>query len=138
MDIEDEYEIYDKYEWISRQLNINEDQVRELFIVKEREKFKSYFFLISTCISFISLGFFTFVFLSPNGEIYINHNLFQFTGVFSIFSIYIFYMSVTSYYEHNVILKEVKEYIEKQLLAIDKMKHSLYYASQKMKDENVF
>lgn len=128
-------EVYSKKDWLKILLSKSEQQLSNLYGIKEKERFKIIFSLVSLFFSFSLLVLTLFVLLHPNGSILINPEIHQFLGPICIFFCYFLFKSSSSFLEHSAILRQVSEYIYQQREAVNKAKESLHYLEERLDEE---
>ncbi|WP_288337612.1 hypothetical protein [uncultured Pseudoalteromonas sp.] len=84
-------EVYSKRDWLKNLLAKSEQQLSGLYGIKEKEKFKTMFSLVSLLLSFSLLLVTLFVLIHPNGSILVNPEIHQFLGPICVFLGYFFF-----------------------------------------------
>lgn len=130
--IENDYpnEVYSKRDWLENLLNRSEQQLSGLYGIKEKEKFKTMFSLVSVFLSFSLLLLTLLVLIDPDGPILVNPEIHQFLGPICVFLGYFLFKSSSSFYEHRAILRQVGGYICQQQRAVDRVAEALHYSEE--------
>jgi len=128
-------EFYSKRDWLKTLLNRSEQQLSGLYGIKEKEKFKTIFSLVSLFLSFSLLLLTLFVLINPNRSILVSPEIHQFLGPICVFLGYFIFKSSSSFYEHRAILRQVSEYIYQQRKAVDRAEEALHYSEERLNEK---
>lgn len=128
-------EVYSKRDWLKNLLAKSEQQLSDLYGIKEKEKFKTMFSLIFLFLSFLLLLLTLFVLIHPNGSILVNPEIHQFLGPICVFLGYFLFKSSSSFYEHRAVLRQVSEYIYQQRKAVDRAEDALHYSKERLDEK---
>jgi hypothetical protein len=135
--VENDYpnQVYSKRDWLNNLLTKSEQQLSGLYGIKEKERFKTMFSLVSMLLSFWLLLLTLFVLIHPNGSVLVNSEIHQFLGPVCVFLAYFIFKFSSSFYEHRAILRQVSEYIYQQRKAVDRAVEALHYSEERLDEK---
>ncbi|MAF58690.1 MAG: hypothetical protein CMK03_12380 [Ponticaulis sp.] len=129
-------EIFEEKDWLRKLLSKSEQQLSGLYGIREKERFKTMFSLLSLSLSSLLFALTLFLIVHPSGSMLVNPEFYQFMGALCVFLGYFLYQSYSRFYEHRAILRQVSEGIHQQRIAIDRATEALYHSEEKLSEKN--